>query len=229
MRAVHVLAIALGIALAAPATAPAQDTDRVVAGGGINAPGWKGEVDPASAKAGRSVADSKFVKEGDTLRLTIGPAAIYWNPDNTASGDFTVKASFNETGMSVRSGHSHPYGLFIGGHDLGTGKQTLMYCVAYGDGSFLVRQFNGTTVTTLTNKTANPAVHSTKPGGTVSNDVAWTVKGGRAECLINGTVVAGFDRAEIVGPGKLESTDGVYGIRVSHNLDVVVTGFGVTR
>jgi hypothetical protein len=41
--------------------------------------------------------------------------------------------------------------------------------------------------------------------------------------------VAGFDQAEIVGPDRLESTDGAYGIRVSHNMDVVVTGLGLTN
>lgn len=227
MRVVHGIVCALGIALLMPAAARAQDADRVVAGGGITAPGWKGEVDPASAKAGRTVADSKFVEEAGSLRLTIGPAAVYWNPADTAKGDFTVKASFSETGMGVRSGHPHPYGVFIGGNNLDTDKQTLMYCVAYGDGSFLIRQFNGATVNTLIRKTPNAAVHSTAKGGDVSNEVGWSVKGGRAECLINGTVVAGFDRADIVGPGKLDSIDGVYGIRVSHNLDVVVSGLGV--
>lgn len=105
MRVVHGIVCALAVALLVPAGARAQDADRIVAGGGITAPGWKGEVDPASAKAGRTVADSKFAKDGDTLRLTIGPAAVYWNPANTAKGDFTIKALFSETGMGVRSGH----------------------------------------------------------------------------------------------------------------------------
>jgi hypothetical protein len=34
-------------------------------------------------------------------------------------------------------------------------------------------------------------------------------------------VVAGFDKAEVDGFGKFESTDGVYGIRSAHNTDVV--------
>jgi hypothetical protein len=50
------------------------------------------------------------------------------------------------------------------------------------------------------------------------------VKGDRAECVINGQAVAGYSKSEITGPGKLESTDGVYGLRVSHNVDVTVTG-----
>ncbi len=215
----------LAVALLMPAAAMAQDGDRVVPDGGIKAPGWKGTIDTASEKAGRSINDSRFAKEGDTLKLTIGPAAIYWNPANTASGTYTVKASFAETEMSVASGHSHPYGIFIGGNNLDTpDKQTLVYCVTYGDGSYLVRGFNGRTPFTVARKTPNPAVHSTTKGGNVTNEIAWNVTPERAECTVNGTVVAGFDKADLVGPNKLDSLDGVYGLRVSHNLDVAVTG-----
>ena len=58
----------------------------------------------------------------------------------------------------------------------------------------------------------------------MTQEIAWNVKGDKAECMVNGTVVASFPKADIVGPDKLESTDGIYGIRVSHNLDVMVTG-----
>ena len=55
------------------------------------------------------------------------------------------------------------------------------------------------------------------------------MKGGKAECQINGATVASYDRAEIVGPGKLESTDGIYGIRVSHNMDLTVSNLKMTK
>jgi hypothetical protein len=38
-------------------------------------------------------------------------------------------------------------------------------------------------------------------------------------------VIGGYDRAELVMPGKLKSTDGVYGIRLTHNVEAIVTGF----
>lgn len=75
----------------------------------------------------------------------------------------------------------------------------------------------------------NAAVKSAGPESDVTQEVAWTVKGGRAECVINGTVVAGFNKADIVGPGKLESTDGVAGIRVAHNVDITVSNFAITK
>jgi hypothetical protein len=223
MRVIH--GTILAAALLMPAAAAAQDGDRVVPGGGVTAPGWQGIIDPTSAKAGRTVNDSKFAREGDALKLTIGPAATYWNPSNTATGTYTVKATFAETAMSVASGHSHPYGLFIGGNNLATPeKATYLYCVTYGDGAYLVRGFNGLTPFTVTRKTPNPAVKSTTAGGDVTNEVAWNVTPEQAQCVVNGTVVATVKKADIVAAGKLDSLDGMYGIRVSHNLDVVVSG-----
>jgi hypothetical protein len=228
MRLAHGSAIALAVVLAMPAVHGQQtDADRKVTGGGISVPGWEGKVDPAAEKKGLSIKDSKFVKEGDALHLTVGPAATYWNPANTASGDYTVKASFKQPKSS--SDHPHPAGIFIGGKNLGTDTQSYMYCTAYGDGTFLVRAFNGPTATTISKRQAHEAVKKAEADGSVTNEVGWTVKGDRAECIINGTSVAGFNKADIVGAGKLESTDGVYGIRVSHNMDVIVTGFGASK
>ena len=223
MRFAHASFVALALAIAIPAVhAQQSDADRKVAGGGITVPGWTGQVDAAAAAKGLSLKDSKFVKEGENLRLTVGPAASYWNPANTATGNYTVKASFRQAKSS--SDHPHPAGIFIGGQNLGTDKQSLLYCVAYGDGTFLVRGFNGKTVVNVSKRQPNPAVAKAGADGSVTNEVAWNVKDGSAECMINGTSVAKFAQADIVGPGKLQSTDGIYGIRVSHNMDVVVSG-----
>lgn len=228
MRLVRTSAVVFTAALFVSAPAAAQeDPDRKVAGGGIKVSGWQGKIDPAAEKKGMTINDSAFTQEGSDLHLKVGPAAVYWNPAHTASGDYTVKATFREP--KVTEGHPHPAGVFIGGHDLGTDKQSLLYCVAYGDGTFLIRGFNGADVTTVSKRQPHAAVHKAGADGSVTNEVAWSVKGDRAECLINGQSVASFAKSEIVGPGKLQSTDGIYGLRVSHNLDVVVSGLGVTK
>ena len=230
MRALCKTAFVIGVAVLVPvlSTAGQQDADRSVAGGGITAPGWQGEVDAQSAAQGKSVKDSKFEQKGDAFHLAVGPAAIYWNPKNTAAGDYTVKATFTEPKMV--SGHPHPMGLFIGGSKLGTPDQSLMYCTAYRDGTFIVRRFNGTTPTNIARKTPNAAIKKAESADeSVTQEVAWVVKGGNAECQINGATVASFPKADIVGPGKLESTDGIYGIRVSHNMDLTVSNLKLTK
>src|ERR1700704_5180499 len=128
----------------------AQDPDRVIPGGGISVQGWTGKIDASSAQQGRVLNDAKFAQEGSALHVTTGPATTYWNPANTASGDYTVKATFLEPKFMALNSHPHSYGIFIGGHDLGTEQMSLVYCVAYGDGNALVRGF-GPGVFTLLN------------------------------------------------------------------------------
>jgi hypothetical protein len=70
------------------------------------------------------------------------------------------------------------------------------------------------------------AVAKAAAGSPVTQTIAWTVKGDKAECSINGQVVASLTKADLVGEGKMASTDGIYGIRTAHNVDVIVKGFG---
>jgi hypothetical protein len=222
--------VATAVALAAGAFLNAQfDPDRIIPGGGISVQGWTGKLDASSARQGRTINDAKFVQEGNALHVTTGPAVTYWNPANTASGDYTVKATFLESKFMTLNSHPHSYGIFVGGNDLGTDKMTLVYCVAYGDGEVLVRGF-GPAVFTLLGTSPNAAVHKAAGvGQPVTQEISWSVKGGRAECSINGTVVAGYAKAQLVSPGKLQSTDGVYGIRFTHNVEAVITGLSMTK
>ena len=106
---------------------------------------------------------------------------------------------------------------------------SLVYCVAYGNGTALVRGF-GPAVFTMLATSPNAAVHKAAAvGQPVTQEIAWHVKGNRAECAINGAVVAGYDKNELVGAGKLQSTDGVYGFRFTHNVEAIITGFELTR
>ena len=230
MRLGIVAIYATTLALAAGVVLNAQfDRDRVIPGGGVFVPGWTGKIDASSARQGRMLNDSKFAQEGNALHVTAGPATTFWNPANTASGDYTVRATFLEPKFMELNRHPHSYGIFIGGNDLGADQATLVYCVAYGDGNALVRGF-GPAVFTLLGTSPNAAVHKAAGvGQPVTQEIAWSVKGGRAECSINGKVVAGYDKTQLVGAGKLKSTDGVFGLRFTHNVEAVITGFGMTK
>jgi hypothetical protein len=242
MRLIPASAIALALAVAIPAARPiafqGMDPDRVVPNGGIFVTGWQGKIDKASVAAGRTLNDSRVAPDGDGIKLTIGPAAVYWNPANTASGDYTVSAKFVEPKFMSANSHAHPYGIFIGGHQMGTDQMSLVYCTAYGDGRVLVRGFspqagpaNGppTGVFTPARAAANAAVAKAAADGSVTQNILWSVKGDSASCSVNGTVVATYSKADLVGPGKLEGFDGVYGIRISHNLDVVESGLAMKK
>ena len=221
----------VGLGIVLPSALAQGDADRVIPGGGISVAGWVGKIDPASEKQGRVVNDAKFAQEGANLHITTGPAITYWNPANKAAGDYTVKATFTEPKYMALNSHPHSYGIVIGGNDLGTDQQSLLYCAAYGNGTFIVRGF-GPAPFQMNGRmgAANPAVHkAAAQNEPVTQEIAWTVKGGRAECSINGTMVAGYDKAELVAPGKLKSTDGIWGLRFTHNVEAIVAGLGMTK
>jgi hypothetical protein len=232
MRFDHRFAIAAAILLLSPSLIKAQDeTSRSVTGGGITAPGWTGKVDASEQGQGKTIKDAKFAKVGNAFQVTTGPAVTYWNPANKATGDYTVKATFNESKYMNLNSHPHPYGLVIAGSDLGGDQEHDLYCATYGNGTFIVRGF-GPAPFQMNGRRgeANAAVHKAAgPGQPVTQEIAMSVKGGRVECSINGTVVAGYDKAAVVAPGKLTSTDGVYGLRFAHNTEVTVTGFSMTK
>ena len=236
MRLLYCCSIAAAIVLLVPVPAPAQapgqgEVSRSIAGGGISVRGWTGKVDANAEKAGQTVKDAKLTEEGKVLHVTTGPAVTYWNPKDKATGDYTVSATFNEPKYMNLNTHPHPYGIFIAGNDMGTDQESNLYCAAYGNGNFIVRGF-GPEPFQMNGRRGgeSDAVHKAAgPGQPVTQKIALSVKGNKVECAINDTVVASYDKSELVTAGKLKSTDGVYGIRFAHNTEGTVTGLAVTK
>ena len=189
----------------------------------MQVPGWKARIDRRAMSQGKTVNDSKFAAEGSALRLSVGPAGNFWKPEHTAKGDFEVMGTFKEHKMAAS--HPHSYGIFIGGNDLESATETLMYCIVYGNGTYSIKTFHGEKVTTIVNMEASPALKKADAAGVATNSVAWRVKDGKASCVLNGTVAKTLDAAQYAGPDKLKSLDGNYGIRVSHNVELTVSGF----
>ena len=233
MRVIHGSMFAVTLLILLPSMGNAQapmETSRNVAGGGISVPGWVGKIDANAEKAGQTVNDAKLTKEGGALHVVTGPAISYWNPANKATGNYTVSATFNEPKYMNLNSHPHPYGIFIGGNDLGTADQSYVYCAAYGNGNFIVRGFGPEPFQMNGRGEANAAVHkAAAKDEPVSQEIALSVKGDKVECSINGAVVASYDKSALVTAGKLKSTDGVYGIRFAHNTDATVTGLTVKK
>lgn len=223
-------ALAVAAVTFVPALAHAQDASKSVANGGIMVDGWQGKVDPQEASGGKTVKDAMFMKEGAGFHITTGPATTYWNPANKASGNYTVKATFKEPHYMSLNDHPHPYGIVIAGNDMGTDNGTFLYCAPYGRGTFIVRGFGPAPFMVNGRGEANPAIHkAAAKGDEVTQEVAMSVKGDEITCSINGTVVGTYKKADLVTSGKLKSTDGVYGIRMAHNTEAVVTGFSMTK
>ena len=231
-QVIKLLLLVISVFIVGVANLAAQEGDsKTVAGGGITVKGWIGQIDAKEKTAGLTINSAKFDKEGKGFHVTTGPAVTYWNPANKASGDYTVSATFYEPKFMNLNDHPHPYGIVIGGNDLGTDQQSYLYCATYGNGTYIVRGF-GPAPFQMGGRApiADPAVNKAAgPGAPVTQKIAITVKGDKVMCTINDKTVATYDKSLLVTAGKLKSTDGVYGIRFAHNTDVIVTDLKVTK
>ena len=220
-------------ALLAPSIVSAQgdEASRKVAGGGISVAGWMGKIDDKEAATGATLSNAKLSGDNKKLMVTTGPATTYWSPANMAKGDYTVKATFNEPKYMELNSHPHPYGIVIGGNDMGTATQSYLYCAAYGSGTFIVRGMGPAPFMMNGGRGgASDAVHKAAgKGSPVTQDIAVSVKGDKVACSINGTEVWSATKAELVTAGKLKSTDGVFGVRFAHNTEAIVTGLTLSK
>lgn len=234
MRFVPTRVLATALAVLAPTflIAQGQDAARAVKDGGISLTGWQGKIDAQEEKAGQVLNNSKLASAPNgAMKVTTGPAVAYWNPKNVASGNYTVKATFTENEYMGLNDHPHPYGIVIGGNDLGTPQQSYLYCAAYGNGTFIVRGF-GPEPFQMGGRRATEHAAVKKASGKdqpVTQEIALSVKDSSVDCLINGQVVASYPKSELVAAGKLKSTDGVYGVRFGHNTEATVTNLAVTK
>jgi len=217
--------------LMAVAPAAAQDESRAVAGGGIAVPGWSGKIDAGEAANGATLNDARLAMDGQALHAVTGPAVAYWKDDATASGDYMVSATFTEPAYMALNNHPHPYGIFIAGQNMGTDQQSYLYCATYGSGTFIVRGF-GPAAFQMNGRRgeAHDAINKAPgEGQPVTQQITVSVMGDTVQCSVNGTVVGSYPKADVIGEGKLGSTDGVYGIRLGHNTEARVTGLQVMQ
>ena len=85
--------------------------------------GWKVRADRSTSASDPDAAGAiKFVTMGSGFHATNPQAAVYWNPANTASGNYTLKGTFT---LMKPSGHTNYYGLVFGGSDLEGAKADL--------------------------------------------------------------------------------------------------------
>src|SRR5258706_9144432 len=85
------------------------------------------------APSDRSDAQRREIRPGwSRPTCHAGPATTFWNPANTASGDYTIKATFLEPKFMELNNHPHSYGIFIGGSTTGTDTKSRVFFAAGG-------------------------------------------------------------------------------------------------
>src|ERR1700693_1864599 len=107
--------------------------------------GWKMRVDRSTAASDPDAPGPiKFVTMGSGFHATNPQAAVYWNPANTATGNYALKGTFK---LMKPSGHTNYYGLVFGGSDLEGPKQTYLYFLVAQDGTWLIKRREGDVAT----------------------------------------------------------------------------------
>lgn len=207
------LAFAAATALAAtavatpPATAQENPPDLEFPGG------WEVRFD----REGSSMDDLYLVSMPPGLHITTGPAMIAYHPDSVAAGDFRIES---ETYLFDPEGRREAFGFFVGGADLQGPDQRYTYFLLREGGEFLVKTRSGTGTAVVRNWTPHAAIMSfaTKPEDrtTAKNVLALEARGDELRFFVNGEQVWSGPRGDL-------STDGVFGLRVNHRLNLHVT------
>ncbi len=183
--------------------------------------GWKMRVDRSTeASDPDGPGEIKFVTMGGGYHATNPAAAVYWNPANTASGNYTLKGSFV---LQKPSGHANFYGLVFGGSGLEGAEQKYLYFLVAQNGSWLIKSRDGAATTNVVGKTPNDAVQKPGADGKSTNALEVRVGADKTDFVINGTVVNSSPKSAAL------KTDGIWGARVNHQLEVHIDGLGVTK
>jgi len=201
---IHVLIIAVAAALPLAAQSPQ---------------GWKVRADRSTSATDPDGAGAiKFVTEGSGFHATNPQAAVYWNPTDAASGTYTVKGTFT---LLKPSGHTNYYGIVFGGSNLDGPQQQYLYFVVAQNGSWLIKRRNGDATETIAPKTPSDLVKKPDDSGKSTNALEVRVGADKIDYVVNGAVVHSDPKT-----GATAQTDGIYGIRINHLLDVQIDNFG---
>jgi hypothetical protein len=183
--------------------------------------GWKLRVDRSMTAGDPDAAgDIKFMEMGSGFHAMNPKAAVYWNPANTASGNYALKGTFK---LIKTTGHSEYYGLIFGGSGLDGPAQSYIYFMVESEGTWLIKSRNGNSTAQIASSgSPSDAVKKADASGTSTNALEVHVMADKIEFLVNGKVVN-------TTPKSALKTDGIYGIRINHMLEVQVDGFGVSK
>jgi hypothetical protein len=206
----HVLVVVLAVLAASPLLAQAPK-------------GWMVRVDRSmNASDPDAAGANKFVAMGSGFHATNPQAAVYWNPANTVTGNYTLKGTFK---LIKTSGHSEYYGLVFGGSGLEGAAQTYIYFMVEHDGTWLIKRRSGSGTTEIASSGApSEAVKKADASGMSTNALEVRVMADKIEFVVNGTVVNTTPKT-----AQTPKTDGIYGMRINHMLEVQVDGFAMSK
>lgn len=219
MRGIVVVSALLASALPAAAqhTHPAQPAQAGqhadhAAGHATGIPeGWQVRLDRPG-----STAPIHFMSMEGRLHAILGPAGIFYQPTSTATGAYILQGTFT---LNKPAEHPEAFGMLLGGQNLDAANQDYLYFLVRQDGQFMVKHRAGSETHTLIDWTEHAAVRRPGADGKATNTLAVQSGAQGVRFLVNGTEVGTLPRGV--------NTNGIYGLRLNHNLDVEISDFGV--
>ena len=183
-----------------------NDPDRAVKGGSLPE-GWSVRPDRGTAN------QINVTLAGDVYHFAMGPAGTFYRSDWTKSGGYQFSARLTQTKAPT---HPISYGLMMGGSDLAGATQTYTYFLVRNQGEYYIanREGDKRPVTVVT-WTAHPAIVKQGADGRQTNTLGIQPQGDDVIFTVNGTEVTRLPKSKV-------HTDGMYGFRIGHNLDVDV-------
>jgi hypothetical protein len=201
--------------LTATAAPAASDSDHAAAGAGLPS-GYSVVFDHANAKAS-DVSYSE--KEPGRWDVTTGPAHILFAPGDTGGSKYSVSATFEQLQAPA---HPEAFGVFVGGSNLDSPKARYTYFLVRGDGSYMVKVRDGANTRTVTDWTAQPSIPKQDASGRGLYGIRMDVSGKTANVSVNGIPISTIS-------GKDVPLSGIAGVRINHNLHLVVTPVSLIR
>ena len=171
-------------------------------------------------KAGADMSKAVYTASGSNWEVKTGPAHILYAAKDTASGVFAANATIEQLEKPT---HPEAYGIFIGGKSLAdTTQETYTYFVVRGAGEYLVKVRNGMKTTTITDWKASPDLPKEDASGKVTFKMTVHVAPNAIHFMVGGKLIAEVPKA-------MNPTDGIAGLRINHNLHLMVTPLTVTK
>ncbi|MEO6210066.1 MAG: hypothetical protein ABIQ10_08085 [Gemmatimonadaceae bacterium] len=213
-------------AAAAPAAASPTDTGMKMGGmkmdedksaGGTGVPaGYTGVTDHADAK----IADAKYTTSAGRWEIQTGPAHITFAAKDSAKGEYQITTTIDQL---EKPKHPEAYGVFLGGTNLTDhAKQKYGYFIVRGTGEYLIKTRDGDDTKTVVDWTASPKIPKEDASGKATYKISVHVAADTVHFSMNGNLVAAVPKSKF-------PTDGIAGIRVNHNLHVLVTPLTISK
>jgi hypothetical protein len=192
-----------------------MDADKAASGTGVPA-GYTGVTDHADAK----ITDAKYTASAGKWEIQTGPAHITFAAKDSAKGEYQISTTIEQL---EKPKHPEAYGVFLGGTNLtDTAKQKYGYFVVRGDGKYLIKTRNGENTTTVVDWTESPKVPKQDASGKATYKISVHVAPDTVHFIMDGNLVTAVPKSKF-------PTDGIFGIRVNHNLHVSVTPITVSK